>query len=336
MAAYRNARSFTTSRRPGGHANGFTTPIRFCYPYTPASPASTKPTLSQDLALVCAQPPAELIRTNPQPLFPNSTPVTRSLPENPTSDLALPSLEHLVKALHAIAPSSGMQHSSSVLQECLPTSRRGGHKHPASDRHGRMPSCERNSSHRNRDRRMASRDRRERRSGAALALTPHHPGAGYESDREAEHVLTSPAPIRRAFETSSPKARVGKMHYVPATPAPSTYSSKAASLKSPSPMSLKNELPTPPPSHPSSSPKQYPSSPPKRHYTPAPPALASPSLPPRDPVADAAFSKFKRLVLAGRETTADDKAIEALIEDYDRVMSSLSDDDTADIDSTMD
>lgn len=335
MSAYRNARSFTTSRRHGGHANGFNTPIRCCYPYTPASPASTKPILSQDLALVCAQSPAELIHPNPQPLFPNSTPVTRSLPENPTSDLALPSLEHLVKALHAIAPSSGMQHSSSALQDCLPTSRRGGHKHPTPDRHGRMPSCERNSSHRNRDRRMSSRDRRERRSGAALALTPHHPGAGYESDREAEHVLASPAPIRRAFETSSPKVRVGKMHYVPATPAHSTYSPKTASLKATSPMSFKNDLPTPPPSHPSSSPKQYPSSPPKRHYTPAPPAFSSPSLPPRDPAAEAAFFKFKRLVLACRETAEDDKAIEALMNDYDRVMSSLND-NTSDIDSNMD
>lgn len=192
-----------------------------------------------------------------------------------------------------------------------------------------------------RDRRERQASSRERRTSTALALTAHHQhhaGAGYESDREAEHVPASPASTRRAFETNSPKARVGKMHYVPATPAPSTYSPKAASLKSCSPMSFKNELPTPPPSHPSSSPKQYPSSPPKRHYTPAPisPNLSSPSLPPRDPVADAALSKLKRFVLAGRETTADDKAIKSLMETYERVMSSLGDEDMTDADTNMD
>ncbi|KAF8602297.1 hypothetical protein BDV93DRAFT_524079 [Ceratobasidium sp. AG-I] len=290
------------------------------------------------------------MHSNTQPLFPNSTPVTRSLPENPTSDLALPSLEHLVKALHAIAPSSGIQHSGNALQECLPAVRRGGHKYPTSDRHGRMPSCERYPSHRSRDRRMPSRDRRERpassrerRAGPALALTPHHQyhaGAGYESDREAEHVPASPAPVRRGFETSSPKVRVGKMHYVPATPAPSAYSPKAASLKAYSPLSFKNNLPTPPTSHPSSSPKQHPSSPPKRHYTPAPapasPTLSSPSLPPKNPATDAAFSKLKRFVLAGRETAADHEAVESLMEIYERVMGSFGDEDMSDADTTMD
>ena len=153
-------------------------------------------------------------------------------------------------------------------------------------------------------------------------------------------MLASPAPIRRAFETSSPKARVGKMHYVPATPAPSAYSPKTGSLKAYSPLTFENDLPTPPPSHPSSSPKQHPSSPPKRHYTPAPvpvsPTLSSSSSPPRNPATDAAFSKLKRFVLAGRETAADDEAIESLMDTYERVMNGLGDEDMTDADTNMD
>jgi len=144
-----------------------------------------------------------------------------------------------------------------------------------------------------------------------------------------------------SFEACSPKTPLRKkMHYVPATPSTSHYSPQAASQKQVSPMSFKNELPTPPPSHASSSPKQYPSSPPKRHYTPAPalalelpavdlpitivqPPTPSPSETSSRP--EVATSKLARFALAGRETSADDAAIEELMQSFDRYMDSLID-----------
>lgn len=291
MAAYRNSRSFTTSRRLPGHAYGTATPIKCCYPYTPASPASMQPS-HLELPL-CPQPRGSMVQTR-QPLLPNPIPIARCLPENPTSDLALalPSLEHLTNALYA--------HASS--QDCATASRR----HGKSERHGR------------RDRRLPSRDRRtascERRASKLL----HCPY------REVEHVQMSeaiqpvlePQPQPAAtFETTSPRR---KMHYVPATPSHSVYSPQPNSpeLKRPS----RTALPTPPSSLPASSPKQQLSSPQSS------PKLSAPPSPTRSAAeAHPALSKFRRLVLACRETEADNDRIDALIDSYEQIMGSLVD-----------
>jgi hypothetical protein len=243
-----------------------------------------------------------------QPLFPSATPVTRSLPENPTSDLALalPSLAHLTKALYAHALASSQQ-------DCATSSRR--HGHGKSDRHGCV----------GRDRRLPSRDRRERRTDSCerRASTMHH-------HREAKHVSietrmpalepqTQPA---TTFETSSPRR---KTHYVPAMPSGAAYSPQANyhhELKQQSP--TRAGLPTPPSSAPSSSPKQRPLLPPKRFSAPE---LHLPPPPPSQDVAtvDAALSKFRRFVLACRETSEDEDRISALIDSYDQIMGSLVD-----------
>ncbi|KAG9122660.1 hypothetical protein FRC07_000866 [Ceratobasidium sp. 392] len=312
MAAYRNPRSFSSARRP---THGTASPSRCCYPYTPASPqpAATRVQANLDHQLVIMHP-----HPHPQPLFPNSTPVTRSLPENPTSDLALPTLEHLANALHALAAEGS-------------SSSRG-----RSGRHGRLPSCERRSSHRRKSRVSSqSRDRRP---------------AGTRDSHHAHHELVEHVPASTwAFETAitvSPNNKlvpavpqtVRKLHYVPATPS-ALYASPSVSLKQFSPAPVKEALPTPPPSHASSSPRQLPSSPPKRHYTPTHPSprveapviqLLCPTPPPIEPAAAASKSKFTRLVLAGRETAADDAAIEALMSSFDRIVDSLSGDDDDD------
>ncbi|KAG8744650.1 hypothetical protein FRC10_009683 [Ceratobasidium sp. 414] len=228
---------------------------------------------------------------HPQPLFPNSTPVTRSLPENPTSDLALPSLEHLANALHAVAGSRSK----------LPSDRRGRERRSSHRRPSRAPSSSRD--------RRTTRDQPEPEQGAV-----HVPASAW------------------AFETSSPKTPKRKLHYVPATPS-ALYSPPPARMGPCSPVPAKESLPTPPPSQASSSPRQLPSSPPKRHYTPAPveahaPPVAAPVLaieaPPAIEVsAPPAVSKFTRLVLAGRETAADDAAIKALMSSFGRIADSL-------------
>ncbi|QRV94954.1 hypothetical protein RhiJN_22972 [Ceratobasidium sp. AG-Ba] len=307
MATYRNPRSLTTARRP---THGTSSPIRCCYPYTPASPQPSR-----------LQPPANLgqelaiMHPHSNPLFPNSTRVTRSLPENPTSDLALPSLEHLANALHALSTTpEGSSRSRS--------------KHSASDRVGRVPSCERRSSHRRRSR-VSSRSR-DRRS------TRDHSGI------EPEHV---PAPTW-SYEAVSPKTPVRKMHYVPATPSSSMCSPPPVAPKLFSPAAIKEvmRLPTPPSSH-SSSPRQAPSSPPKRHYTPAPSEAPIPPsevklLPPVIQVSvptppsqtsplpsvekpKAVMSKLTRFALAGREFDGDDAAINALMTSFDYIVDSL-------------
>ncbi|KAG9077935.1 hypothetical protein FS749_010139, partial [Ceratobasidium sp. UAMH 11750] len=118
MAAYRNPRSFST-RRP---AHGTASPSRCCYPYTPASPQPSRPAPNLDHRLVMYPHP------HPEPLFPNSTPVTRSLPENPTSDLALPSLEHLANALHALAS------RNKLVSDRRGRERRSSHRRPSHSR----------------------------------------------------------------------------------------------------------------------------------------------------------------------------------------------------------
>ncbi|KAG9080833.1 hypothetical protein FRC06_006092 [Ceratobasidium sp. 370] len=280
MAAYRNPRSFSTARRP---THGTASPIRCCYPYTPASPQPSRP----------APPnPDHRLVMHPQPLFPNSTPVTRSLPENPTSDLALPSLEHLANALHALARSKNK----------LPSDRPGRDRRSSHRRPSRAPSATRD--------RRATRDQPEPEQGAV-----HVPASTW------------------TFEASSPKTPRRKLHYVPATPS-ALYSPPPAAMKHISPVPAKETLPTPPPSHASSSPRQLPSSPPKRHYTPAPieahasqvPVLAI-EAPPTVTPPPATVSKFTRLVLAGRETAADDAAIQALMSSFDRIADSLDCDD---------
>lgn len=269
------------------------TPIKCCYPYTPASPASMQPPQQPNL-LSSPQPQGTMAQAH-KPLFPNSIPVTRCLPENPTSDLALalPSLEHLTQALYA--------HASQ--QDCATVTRRR-------DKHGR-------------DRRLPSRDRRERRTAscerrAPMVLPYASREAGHVSKEAVQPVLEPQPQLARAFETSSPRR---KMHYVPATP--SIYSPQLNSfeLKQPSPTRI--SLPTPPSSLPSSSPKQ-------QYHSPDPVPkllLAPPSPPPTRNVAetDAALSKFRRLVLACRETEEDEDRIDALIESYDQIMGSLVD-----------
>ncbi|KAG8685092.1 hypothetical protein FRC09_014967 [Ceratobasidium sp. 395] len=321
MAAYRNPRSFQSARRTHGTAS----PSKCCYPYTPASPQPTRAQTAVEHHQLAIMP-----LHHQAPLFPNSTPVTRSLPENPRSDLALPSLEHLANALHALASDGSSRNRLA----------------PATDRRGRLPSCERRSSHRRKSR--VSSQSRDRRPGTSTR-DHHHNSQHAEPEQWAVvHVPAStwafePAPPTTTTKKSTPTS-TRKLHYVPATPS-TLYASPPASLKhlSPGPQA-KGTLPTPPLTRASSSPRQVPlpSSPPKRHYTPHAPVPApvktveAPVIqllcPTPPPVETVSKSKFTRLVLAGRETAADDAAIEALMSSFDRIVDSLDGNDNDDDD----